>query len=95
MSKTPEIRPMMGRLAYREEGAMWNCYYARPDTMEDAIWLGSLAMRMAVVPAVKRRFMDLMRDASQQLIEEVTGAKITLWHERPAPEHERAPRRKQ
>lgn len=37
----------IGRVAFREEGPMWNAYYARPDTMDGAILLGSLAMSIA------------------------------------------------
>ncbi len=31
----------VGRIAFRQEGNLWNAYYALPDTMEDAIHLRS------------------------------------------------------
>lgn len=82
----------VGRLALRHEGALWNAYYALPDTMDDAIFLGSISMRFIDgKPERKNAFMDLMRDAVSDLIEELTGRRPT-WPEGPhaAPEHERA-----
>lgn len=82
----------VGRLAMRHEGASWNAYYAMPGTMEGAIPLGSIAMRFVVNnPERKQAFMDMMRDAVSDLIEETTGHRPS-WPEgaHAAPEHERA-----
>jgi hypothetical protein len=81
----------VGRLAMRHEGAMWNAYYALTDTMDGAIPLGSIAMRFVVDLERKTAFMDLMRDAVADLIEEKTGERPT-WPEgvQPAPERERS-----
>jgi hypothetical protein len=82
----------VGRLAMRHEGASWNAYYAMTDSMADAIPLGSIAMRFIVNnPERKIAFMDFMRDAVSDLIEETTGVRPT-WPEgaHAAPEHERA-----
>lgn len=82
----------MGRLALRHEGANWNAYYAMPGTMEDAIFLGSIAMRFVVGNTARRdAFMAFMREAVADLIEELTGQRPS-WPEgeQPAPEHERA-----
>lgn len=82
----------IGRIAMRHEGAMWNAYYAMPGTMEGAIALGSIAMRF-ITENVDRKnaFMDMMREAVSDLIQEQTGARPT-WPEgvQVAPEHERA-----
>jgi hypothetical protein len=82
----------VGRLAMRHEGTSWNAYYAMTDSMADAIPLGSIAMRFIVNnPERKTAFMDFMRDAVSDLIEETTGRRPT-WPDGPqsAPEHERA-----
>lgn len=82
----------IGRLAMRHEGRMWNAYYAMPDTMKGAIQLGSIAMRFIDRdPERKSAFMDMMRQAVADLIEEQTGQRPT-WPEgvQSAPEHERA-----
>ena len=82
----------VGRLALHHEGAFWNAYYAMPDTMEGAPLLGSIAMRFIVNnPERKSTFMDFMREAVADLIEETTGQRPT-WPEGPqaAPERERA-----
>lgn len=84
----------MGRLAFRVEGEMWNAYYATPDNMEGAIWLGSIAMRFVQDENRKKRFMALMREAVGDILEEVTGCR-PYWPEEeghPAPEHERSKR---
>ena len=84
------MKQKMGRLAMREEGSNWNAYYAMPDTMQDAIFLGSIAMRFVLDKKRKNIFMDLMRDAVSDIIEEITGERPS-WPDGPqlAPEHER------
>lgn len=82
----------VGRLAMRHEGANWNAYYAMTDTMTGAIPLGSIAMRFIINnPERKTAFMDFMRDAVSDLIEETTGVR-PVWREgaHAAPESERA-----
>lgn len=81
----------VGRLAMRHEGAQWNAYYALTNTMDGAIFLGSIAMRFVVDETRKHLFMALMREAVSDLIEEQTGHRPT-WPDgvQAAPEHERA-----
>lgn len=83
----------IGRLAMRVEGDKWTAYYAMPDTMEDAVYLGQIAMRFVADPERKAAFMSLMRDVVADLIEEACGQRPT-WPDgpRPAPEHEKAGR---
>ena len=81
----------IGRLAMRVEGDLWCAYYALPDTMADAIFLGSIRMRFVQdMPARKDVFMVMMQVAVSDLIEEATGTRPT-WPEgpQPAPQHER------
>lgn len=90
---TDELAKKIGRLALREEGSMWNAYYALPDSMEGAIFIGSIAMRFVSGPDNEPRraiFMTLMRDAVSDMMEELFGTRPT-WPEGPvtAPEHER------
>jgi hypothetical protein len=71
---------------------MWNAYYALTDTMNDAIFLGSI--RMSFIRDNKRRkkaFIALMQDAVSEFIEKALGEK-PQWPTppRPAPEHERS-----
>jgi len=84
------MKKQIGRLALREEGNMWNAYYAMPDTMVDAIWLGSIAMRFVQKEERKDAFMELMKQAVADVIEYTHGARPT-WPDKPtkAPEHER------
>ena len=85
----------IGRLALREEGENWSAYYALPDTMEGALFLGSI--RMGAVAGVsvgnkarKQAFMDLMRDLVDDIIEEKTGIRPSWGEPERAPESERA-----
>lgn len=81
---------MVGRLAMREEGTLWNAYYAMPDTMRDAIYLGGIQMRFVLDKKRKAMFMGMMKDAVADIIEERTGVRPVWPHgEQPAPEHER------
>ena len=82
----------VGRLAMHHEGPNWNAYYALPDSMLGAIFLGSIAMKfVADKPERKYLFICLMREAVSDLLEELTGHRPT-WPDgvQPAPEHERS-----
>jgi hypothetical protein len=74
----------------RVEGQYWNAYYAMADTMKDAIFLGSIALRFVEDETRKQVFMALMQEAVSDLVEEFTGERLT-WPDDPipAPEHER------
>lgn len=82
----------IGRLAFREEGSLWVAYYAMPDTMDGALFLGSI--RMVFVTGVrgaakKQAFMGVMRDAVADIIEDNTGQRPVWKNPVVAPEHER------
>jgi hypothetical protein len=80
----------MGRLALREEGTLWVAYYALPDTMEGALFLGSIRKQFVEDAERKLVFMALMKEAVGDILEEKMGERPT-WPEgeQPAPEHER------
>jgi hypothetical protein len=83
----------IGRLALREEGDNWVAYYAMPDTMKDAILLGSIRTAIVGEEKHKQAFMALMREIVSDIIEETMGVR-PIWPDPPmrAPEHERAGR---
>jgi len=59
----------MGSLAYRVEGDMWVAYFARPDTMDGAIMLGSIALlAMVEHPVRKRQFIHLMEQLAGDIV---------------------------
>lgn len=70
----------IGRIAFREQDGVWNAFYAMPNSMEDAIFLGSLAMPLVNDPKKKKMFMDLMRDAVGDIVQDQTGTRPT-WKE--------------
>ena len=81
----------VGRLALREEGEFWNAYYAQTGTMHDAILLGSVRMSFIVGHQERKdAFMDLMREAVGDLIEQATGIRPVWGGPEKAPEHERS-----
>lgn len=93
-TRSNEPMAQIGRLALRQEGDLWNAYYAMPNTMEGAIFLGSI--RIAAVmrdDARKQAFIDLMREVVGDTIKDTTGVQ-PQWPDgpQPAPEHERAGR---
>ena len=80
-----------GRIAFRVEGNMWNCYFAKNETMDGAILMGSIAMAFVQREERKQAFMDLMKDIYSDFTEETMGARATYPDEaQPAPEHERS-----
>lgn len=85
----------VGRLALREEGLWWKAYYAKQDTMQDALLLGQIQLNIVANDtknsrARKREFIMLMQAAVTDIIEDIIGTRPT-WPEPPqtAPEHER------
>lgn len=86
MNKLQQI----GRLAMRVEEDLWCAYYALPSSMEGAIFLGSVRMQFVQDADRKAAFMELMKQAVSDIIEEATGER-PAWPEGPqgAPEHER------
>lgn len=78
------------RLAMRVEGHIWNAYAAKLDTMQDAIWIGSIAMRFVENNEDRKRaFLNMMQDALGDVLKELFGTRPT-WNEPiGAPEHER------
>jgi len=84
-------KPGVGRLTLRVEGDNWNAYYAMVGTMDQALYLGSIAMSLVQNNRNRKHaFMNLMRDACSELISEITGRKV-VWKHAPkvAPPHER------
>ncbi len=81
----------IGRLALRHEGNWWNAYYAKMDTMDGAVLLGTISMAVVQNPKRKDAFMALMREAVADILEEVVGVRPS-WPDGPcsAPEHEKA-----
>lgn len=82
------------RLAFRVEGKYWNAYFAKSDSMDDSVLLGSI--RLAVVEISgerKEQFMNLMRETFGDVAEAACGER-PIWDAAPvrAPEHERADR---
>lgn len=89
--KTPGRALKVGRLAMRQEGDNWNAYYAMPDTMEDALPLGSIRMGAIIGNDARREeFLNLMRDVLADFIEAETGVRPVWGGPEGAPEHERA-----
>lgn len=86
-------RDQVSRLAMRVEGDLWVAYYALPNTMEGALFLGSIRMVFVQDESARQIFMALMRDAVSAVIKEQFGTAPT-WPDPPrrAPEHERAGR---
>lgn len=82
----------VGRLAFRVEGDWWVAYYAMPDTMEGAVELARIAMRLVQDRARKEAFMAIMRDAIADFLQDVSGNRPDDFITRAAPEHERAGR---
>jgi len=81
----------IGRLAMRQEGGNWNAYYALNETMDQAIFLGSIRMGAIMgKPDRKAAFMDMMRDIVADIIEDETGTRPEWGGENEAPEHEKA-----
>lgn len=80
----------VGRLAMREEGALWVAYYARQDSMDEALFLASIRLAFVRTPERKAAFMELMKAAVSDVLKEASGVEAIWPHgERLVLEHER------
>jgi hypothetical protein len=78
----------VGRLAMRQEGDLWVAYYAASSTMDKALFLGSVRIAFVRTPERKAAFMELMKAAVSDILNEATGGEVTWPHgERPASEN--------
>lgn len=81
----------IGRLAFRVEGNNWNAYFAKPDTMDGAIFMGTIPMGFVTDnPERKRGFMDLMKACFDDFIQGSIGQRPEWSDLQRAPEHERS-----
>jgi hypothetical protein len=86
----PEGKALIGRLALRQEKDLWVAYYAHPDTMELAVFLGSIAIAFVDgKPERKDAFIGLMREAVADILQGITGTRPTWGGLVNAPEKDR------
>lgn len=72
------------RIAIRDEGKQVSAYYAEPDTMEGAVWIGSLSKAL-MNTVVLEEWIKVLTGA----IDTLSGGQLESWEAQPAPEHER------
>lgn len=78
------------RLAFRQEGVMWNAYIARMESMDGAAIIGSISMdAISGDDAIKKQYIALMKTVLTKFINQ-RGQDVTGFIEQAAPEHERA-----
>jgi len=83
----------IGRIAYRAEGDNWVAWYASTNTMDQAVYLGTIKLVFVQNEERRRTFVELMRDCVGDMFEAEYGMRPS-WPDEPgpAPEHERAGR---
>jgi len=87
----PTIEPF--RLAFRAEGEFVNCYYAAPDTMTNAMLLGSMrGSTLEKTPGVFQKWQALMQEILAAACVGALGEAPVGFETRTAPEHERSGR---
>lgn len=78
------------RLAIRTEGNMVNCYYAKADTMEDAILLSSIHRKIFDAdPTLVENWKTLMTASLDAMCKHLFGHAPRRYIEEEGPEHER------
>lgn len=80
----------VGRLALRVEGDNWTAYWAKPDTMDGAMWLASIRMVFVQDEARQEAFKSLLVEALAEVFADKLGTPVEAWDQRPAPESERS-----
>lgn len=85
----PKMKELPVRLAFRVEGDWWVCYCAKRDSMEGALKMASVAMGIVRDGDRKTGFMNIMKDALADFIEDKFGQRPEMIEE-PGPESERS-----
>jgi hypothetical protein len=62
------IKQPFVRIALRQEGAYWHCYFAPMDTLEEAPLIATLHIRHAEDPVRKQQFIELMQGCLRDFI---------------------------
>ena len=78
------------RLALRVEGPWWVAYYAKAETMQHAIRLGSILLALVQDPVHKEAFMQLMQSAVASMLEQGSRGPVEWDAPVRGPEHERS-----
>lgn len=76
-----------GRIAFRVEGELWCAYYAKTDTMDGAIFIGSIRLAFVQKPENKNKFKQFIQDGVEETLKEL-GHTVKQWNHQTAPEHE-------
>ena len=79
------------RLALRQEGHMLNAYVADPGTMDGAMLIGSIALRLCQDnPRLRDDFQEIMTQAMLGILRNILGVDTPIGvRVQEAPEHER------
>jgi len=81
------------RLAFRSEGRLVNCYFAKPNTMENAVLLSCLPQKLIdAEPALWDAWRKIMIDCLDVMCREVFGTPIgsNRYVEEEGPENEKS-----
>ena len=78
----------IGRLAMREEDNKWVAYYARPDTMDGAAWLGAVHVSIASNPFRRQQFLNMMTDIVADILEQLSGRRPDMRENEQEEEYE-------
>jgi hypothetical protein len=76
------------RLALRSEGEFWTASVATMDSMEGAVEIGRIRLKLAQDETLREKFKNLMTEAFKASLAEI-GLTPTSMSEHPAPDHER------
>jgi hypothetical protein len=65
----------VGRLAFRVTDEFWHAYFAKMETMDGAILLGTIRMEFVANPEMKEHFMFMMSTIVQDIVEAMVGTR--------------------
>lgn len=65
-----------GKIAFREEDNMWNCYYMNGDDDKDPIHLGGIHMAAVKNKTRRKAFINLMCGVVEEALDDEPGAVV-------------------
>lgn len=70
----------VGRLAMRQEGKIWQAYWADQDTVQGAIPIANILISLVSTEESKQAFIECLTRCLQPKIEDSVGASVKEWN---------------
>jgi hypothetical protein len=79
-----KMEKLQCRVAFRQEGNMWNCYVMNVGDDMGAVLMGSIGLGLAQIPEFNAKFKELMLESFTHMIDDIYGVEPEIGDEIPS-----------